>query len=149
MRLRPEVLGQAFEHLRRCGTGLRECVVYLTGPLQEPSLIDGVIHPRHSAGPAGYDLDSAAIAELWIELARDRRSVRAQVHTHPGPAFHSARDDRLALVHTPGFLSLVIPNFALGRVGLDGACLVERNEDGDWVRVTADDRLQIERPDVA
>jgi hypothetical protein len=141
--LRQEVLEQSFEHLRSCGGGRRECVVYLTGPVAEPTIVDGVVHPRHTAGPGGYDLDSAAIAELWRELVASERSIRVQVHTHPGAAFHSSRDDQLALVHTPGFLSLVIPNFALGSVGLEAAFLAERTGDGRWAEVSIEERLAV------
>jgi hypothetical protein len=141
--LKREVLEQSFEHLRSCGGGRRECVVYLSGPVAEPRTVDAVVHPRHAAGPAGYDLDSAAIAELWRELVALGRSIRVQVHTHPGAAFHSSRDDALALVHTPGFLSLVIPHFAVGPVGFEGAFLAERRKDGRWNEVPVDARLAV------
>lgn len=141
--LRQEVLEQAFEHLRSCGAGHRECVVYLSGPVADLGRIDGVVHPRHAAGPAGYDVESAVIAELWRELVASKRSIRVQVHTHPGAAFHSSRDDELTLVHTPGFLSLVIPDFALGPVGFDGAFLAERTSDGRWAEAPIDQRLMV------
>jgi hypothetical protein len=137
------VLAQAFGHLRRCGTGRRECIVYLTGPVDDPQLIDGVVHPRHTAGPAGYDLDSASIAELWRELLASGRSIRMQAHTHPGAAYHSSRDDALAIVHTPGFLSLVIPDFASGQIGLDHALLAERTRDGGWTQAPIAERLAV------
>ncbi|MEX2194343.1 MAG: hypothetical protein WD844_03580 [Thermoleophilaceae bacterium] len=137
------VLEQAFEHLRRCGAGGCECVVYLTGPVDDPGRVDGVVHPRHAAGPAGYELASTAIATLWQELLASRRSVRIQVHTHPGAAYHSSRDDALALVNAAGFLSLVIPNFALGDIGLDGAFLAERTDGGRWVGVPVDERVRV------
>lgn len=139
------VLETAFEHLRRCGGARDECVVYLTGPVDRAPLVDDVIHPTHTAGPAGYDVPSSTLARLWAELAQEGRSIRVQVHTHPGAAFHSARDDALALVHTPGFLSLVIPDFAAGPVGLEGAFLAERDEGGSWVAVEPASRLRIER----
>jgi hypothetical protein len=141
--LKKEVLERAFEHLRCCGAGRCECVVYLTGPVDDPGVIDGVMHPRHTAGPGGYDLDSAAIADLWRDLVAERRSIRVQLHTHPGVAYHSSRDDALALIHTPGFLSLVIPDFALGKIGFDGAFLAERTNDGRWVGVPLEERLKV------
>ena len=141
--LKAEVLGRTFEHLRRCGAGRRECVVYLTGPVDEPEIIDGVVHPRHTAGFGGYDLDSEAIADLSRDLLTEHRSIRLQVHTHPGAAYHSSRDDALALVHTPGFLSLVLPNFALGDIGFAGAFLAERTPGGEWVGVPLAERLEV------
>jgi len=145
MQIEQEVLERAFEHLRRCGSGQAECVVYLTGPVNRPTLVDDVVHPVHTASIAGYDLDSSAISELWRDLAALQRSIRVQVHTHPRAAYHSSRDDSLALVHTQGFLSLVIPNFALGEIGFDGAFLAELDHHGRWPGVPIDNRLEVTR----
>lgn len=138
-----EVLKAAFEHFRRCGEGRRECVVYLTEDLEQPELISGVIHPRHSASAAGYDLDSAAIGGIFTALAERHQTLRIQVHTHPGHAYHSARDDAMALIGTQGFLSLVIPNFGLGEVSLTDAFLAERDQSGDWRAVAVGERLAV------
>lgn len=143
MRLEKEVLEGAFGHLRRCGCGRAECVLYLTGPLVDPTLIDGLLHPVHTAGPGGYDVPSDAIGEVWSELLLRERSVRVQVHTHPGAAYHSVTDDSHALIHTAGFLSLVIPNFALGDLGLDGAFLAELNDEGRWAPVPFEGHLAL------
>jgi hypothetical protein len=130
--LAQEVLGQSFEHLRRCGAGREECVVVWTGPLERAGYVDGVIVPRHTASAAHYDIDPVWIGELWLDLAARKRAVRCQVHTHPGAAFHSARDDALALIHTPGYYSLVLPRFATGPVGLADSYLTVRDETGSW-----------------
>jgi proteasome lid subunit RPN8/RPN11 len=145
MELATEVLEQAFGHLRKCGAGSRECVVYVTGPADGAGIADGVVHPRHSATAAGYDLDSESVAGLWRELLADGRSIRMQIHTHPGSAYHSTRDDALAIVGTPGFLSLVIPSFGAGPVGFEGAFLAERGEDGSWRAVEIETRLTVSR----
>ena len=126
------VLERSFEQLRRCGDCRRECVVLWTGPLAQPGRIDDVVHPVHTASAVDYEIDPRWIGELWLQLAELRRTVRAQVHTHPGSAYHSSQDDAHALVHTPGHLSLVIPAFASGPIGLVGAFLTERSSDGSW-----------------
>ncbi len=131
--LAAKVLKRSFEHLRACGAGRTECVVYWIGSRDQPGHVDEVVHPRHTASAAGYDVDPAWIGELWLDLAARGRTVRSQVHTHPGSAFHSGRDDHLPLIHTPGYLSLVIPNFAQGAVGLRGAHLAERSPQGHWI----------------
>lgn len=127
-----EVLGRSFEHLRRCGGGREECVVVWVGRLDRPGYVDEVIVPRHTASAVQYDIDPGCIGELWLELAERKRTVRCQVHTHPGTAYHSSRDDALALIHTRGYLSLVLPRFAIGPVGLTGSYLTVRDETGDW-----------------
>jgi hypothetical protein len=71
--------------------------------------------------------------------------VRLQAHTHPGWASHSETDDRFALIPAPGFLSLVIPDFALGPVGLDRAVLVAMDDQSEWVpRSLADIEAPVE-----
>ncbi|MEX2557805.1 MAG: hypothetical protein WEB06_19515 [Actinomycetota bacterium] len=127
-----EVLGQSFERLRRCGAGREECVVVWTGALERPGYADEVILPRHTASAVHYDIDPVWIGELWLDLAERKRAVRCQVHTHPGAAYHSSRDDSLALIHTPGYLSLVLPRFATGPVSLGGSYLTIRDETGAW-----------------
>ena len=46
--------------------------------------------------------------------------------------------------HSPGFLSLVIPDFGQSEVGLSGAFLTELQANGLWKQVRIYDRLEIE-----
>jgi hypothetical protein len=140
--LAPGVLGTTFKHLRRCGAGERECVVVWVASIESPDYVDEVLHPPHLASAVRCDFDPAWIGELWLELGRQRRTVRAQVHSHPGPAYHSARDDQFPLIHTPGFVSVVIPNFASGSIGLSDAYVTERNGEGEWRAVDPSDVIK-------
>jgi hypothetical protein len=47
------------------------------------------------------------------------------------------------MIHQPGFLSLVVPNLAMGPVGFDGAYLAEIGEDGRWREVAIADRFEL------
>lgn len=66
---------------------------------------------------------------------RDEKLV-AQVHSHPGEAFHSQGDDERAASFHTGFLSIVLPNYALNvhaisdcfAVEYDGREFVELNK---------------------
>lgn len=131
--LAPGVLERSFEHLRRCGEAKRECVVLWASSLSRTDRVEEVVHPRHRASAGGYEIDPLWISEFWLELAEHRQTVRAQIHTHPGTAYHSSTDDDFALVHTPGYLSLVVPDFARGPIGLDGCFLAIRGADGAWI----------------
>jgi len=143
MRLAAGVIESSFERFRDCGNGARECVVYLSGPLDDPELVDRVDHPRHNASAHGYDVDGAWLTDYFPSLTSERRKVRMQVHTHPGSTFHSSRDDSLALVYVPGFFSLVIPNFALGKPGLDGSFLAVLDKTGRWRELDPMNELEI------
>jgi hypothetical protein len=67
----------------------------------------------------------------------------ASGHTHPGEAFHSSIDDEFPIIHKPGFLSLVIPNFGLGPVGFADAYLAEIQPNGRWNEVSISSRLAL------
>jgi proteasome lid subunit RPN8/RPN11 len=129
------------DHVRRCGDGRRECVVYWVGPADQTGVVDRVVHPVHRATAGYYELDDAWVTKFWLELARSGATVRVQVHTHAFSAFHSATDDKWPLVHVPGFLSLVIPNFGLGPLHADELFLVEIDDAGRWRRVDPQERL--------
>jgi hypothetical protein len=140
-RLPRSILDQTFAHFRGCGCGRRECQVLWTSPWDAPDTITKVVHPEHQAHRAGFVLDDRWLNDFWFRLAQESLGIRIQVHTHPGEAFHSPTDDAFPIIHTIGFLSLVIPNFALGSIGFDDAFLTEIQEDGRWREVAIDERL--------
>jgi hypothetical protein len=122
------ILPATFAELRRCGAGGRECVVYWVGPIDRSGAVERVVHPPHDAGPEYYNVDAAWVTSFFLHLRSTRDTTRAQVHTHPGNSVrHSPADDRFALAPSIGFVSLVLPHFAMGSVTLEGsyAALVE------------------------
>jgi hypothetical protein len=136
LRLADNIVVSTFGTLRECGDGRFECAVYWLGPAGE-SIVDGVEHPIHERSPFGYALDDRWLTDFWKRLAGSQRSVKAQVHTHPGSPFHSATDDKWPIVSQAGFLSIVIPNFAAGEPSLDGAWIGRLETDGAWRRLSS------------
>jgi hypothetical protein len=134
-------LHETFAHFRGCGRGRRECQVLLLSPWDAPETISGAVHSNHGADRDGFALDDRWLTQFWLSLARENLGIRIQVHTHPGPAFHSPTDDAFPIVHTPGFLSLVIPDFGLGPIGFDDAFLAEIQMDGRWCQVPIADGI--------
>jgi hypothetical protein len=132
---------ETFRHFRHCGRGKDECQMLWLSPWSRPEIITRVVHPKHVAHFGGFVVEDAWLNEFWCKLADDDLGVRLQVHTHPREAFHSATDDAFPIIHTPGFLSLVIPDFALGPVGFKDAYLTELQPDGRWREVAIEDRL--------
>ncbi len=136
LRVAGDVLPATFRVLRDCGQGECECAVYWTGPGSE-RLVDSVEHPAHTHSPFGYEVKSDWLTDFCKRLAATKRSVKAQVHTHPGEAFHSASDDCWPIVSQEGFISVVIPNFATGRPTLDEAWVGTILRDGSWQRLAS------------
>jgi len=138
-----KLLSKTFDHFRKCGKGRHECQALWTSAWRDPKIITEVVHPAHIADVGGYLVDQKWLNSFWLALAENDRGVRVQVHTHPREAFHSQSDDAFPIIHVPGFLSLVIPNFALGPVGFRGAYLTEIQPDGRWQQVDPNERLKI------
>jgi hypothetical protein len=97
----------------------------------------------HRAHAGGFDVDSGWLTQFWKSLAQTRHGIRVQVHTHPGAAFHSGTDDTWPVIHSPGFLSLVIPNFAAGPIGFSDAYLAELLGSGKWREVPISDYIEV------
>lgn len=142
-RLSRALLEQTFAQFRHCGAGRRECQALWVGPWADPLLITEVVHPRHSASPVGFQLDSDWLSDFWTRLSVEELGIRIQCHTHPGTAYHSATDDAFPILHTPGFLSLVFPRFAQGPVGFDQAFLAQIVDTGRWREVAISDHLEL------
>lgn len=131
-------LADTLAGLRECGGGRRECVRYWCASQSAPTLVTRVVHPDHRSSPFGYEVDSLWVTRFFLELRDRQETAVCQIHTHPGAASHSDVDDKYALAPLAGFLSLVVPNYALGADGLAGTHLVEVQADGRWREVDPD-----------
>lgn len=129
LHLEEGVWTQTLEVLRECGKGKRECVAYWLG-LPGGDVVDEIAHPLHRASSGHYAVEDRWLNSFWSDLARRRKSVLAQVHTHQYEAFHSRTDDEYALIHTPGFLSLVVPDFACGEIAISRLFVAQLGSDG-------------------
>jgi hypothetical protein len=136
-----EMLEDTFKHFRACGRGRDECQSLWLSSWAAPEVIAKVVHPKHRAQHGGFVLEDDWLNQFWLELADTNMGIRVQVHTHPREAFHSPTDDEFPIIHKPGFLSLVIPNFGLGPVGFKDAYLTEIQKDGRWREVPIPSRL--------
>jgi hypothetical protein len=144
LRLPRPLLDDSFRQLRDCGAGRAECVLYWCADHGEPGLLARAVHPPHRAGRGFYEVDPGWITQFFLDLRRAGQTVRVQVHTHPRKAGHSFTDDQFSLAPAPGFLSLVIPDFAAAPAGFDGAALVRMQTDGGWEPVDPEEAFAVE-----
>src|ERR1700690_4586630 len=92
--------------------------------------------PVSSESGLGYFVSGQTLFELNQALSESGLRLIAQVHSHPQEAYHSAADDRYAIITADGGLSLVVPNF--GRAPADPAhWAVYRLTQGDWQELSA------------
>jgi hypothetical protein len=137
------LLRETFTIVRECGNGRNECVVYWAGPQDCPALVDRVVYPDHIGGPGYYEIEQDWLNRIWFRLNAERVEIRVQVHTHARLAFHSKLDDDYPLMQTEGFLSLVIPDFGDGPVGIRGAYLAELHAGGVWRELDPSAQLEV------
>lgn len=142
MQLGLQIWPATVAHFRRCGADRRECVVFWVGPASDAEVIDEVVHPRHTASLGHYEVDPGWMNAFWVSLAEEQRSIRAQVHTHAGTAFHSPTDDAWPVIRQTGFLSLVVPDFARGAErSPKGLYLARLSSELEWKQVMPADFL--------
>ena len=144
VRLPGAVLADSFRVLRECGAGRAECVLYWCARKHQSEVVTRLVHPVHRAGPGWYEVDSGWVTRFFLDLRASRETVRAQVHTHPFEAGHSGIDDAFALVPAPGFLSLVIPDYAAGPARLTDTVLVRMGTGGTWMPVPPEEAILVE-----
>src|ERR1700735_1595070 len=92
---------ETFRILRACGLKELECQVLWMSAQSAPDAIVKVLHSGPVSSAGGLVVDPAWISKLWRDLAQSSLSIRAQVHTHGGRAFHSNTDDAYPIVGTP------------------------------------------------
>jgi hypothetical protein len=137
-----QIVAGTGEALREFGVEGFEGLVLWAGVLSPTTarVTSGFVPPQHPIRDergVGYFVDGEALFELNRELHRSGLVLLAQVHSHPGEAYHSAADDRYAIATAEGSYSLVAPDF--GTAFAVSSCAVYCLEGRDWIRVATDD----------
>jgi proteasome lid subunit RPN8/RPN11 len=134
----PQVLDATIAALQRGGRRQEERVVLWlarSGGSDRAEIVE-VYEPEQTASIDRFHLPPASIAALMRHLGATRRRIVAQVHSHPGRAYHSDVDAEWAIIRHIGALSLVLPRFARTTTVanfLKRAMTYELSADADWV----------------
>jgi proteasome lid subunit RPN8/RPN11 len=106
----PSITAQTIAHLRRYPVTEAVCFWLGTRGDGQAAKISEVWVPEFSATPVSYDIEPLEMLRLKEHLDQAKMSLFVQVHSHPGGAFHSRRDDLNAASPWLGFISVVVPN---------------------------------------
>ena len=108
------VLDEVRQHMEAAGVAGAEAAGFVVaGP---DRVARHVIFPDQRTGGAPcpwVQVTEQGKGELAVALGDDE-TYAARIHSHPGCAFHSARDDRNPALRFEGALSIVVPYFGLG-----------------------------------
>ena len=108
------VVKATLDEIRSAGRRGRECGVLWLGRRNEGCVrIVEAYRPAQNASDRMFEFPPGSMAALEQKLIQERYMIPAQVHSHPGRAFHSLADDHGAVIRHGGALSLVVPDFGL------------------------------------
>lgn len=144
---------QALQHMRSAGRQGLEGVALWAGRLEGHTVrVSKTMIPKQTAlgSSSGllYLVEGDELHRLTVELYRNRLTLIAQLHSHPGEAYQSDTDDEFPIATTEGSLSIVVPNFARGPLD-PSSWAVYRLQPGGWIRLherNASDLICIEEP---
>lgn len=137
------VVSATIDALRRSGARGHEGIVLWLGERRSGQIeVAQAYVPEHSARRDMFHIPPSGMRTLQGHLRARRWMIVAQVHSHPGLAFHSSADDDWAIVRHVGALSIVAPYFA--RQLTPGSFLAdcatyELDEGNRWRRVEIGD----------
>ena len=107
-----KVLEKTFEFLQHNGSEGNESHAIFVGTKSENTFtISNVWFPEQLVSPASYEVSEEEEFRINVELNNQKLTTIAQIHTHPGIAFHSEIDNKWPSIALPGSLSIVIPDF--------------------------------------
>lgn len=99
-------------HLQAGGRHRCETVVLWLGNADgDAATVREVYRPEQIVDIDFFQIPPDSMRAIMARIRETRYHIIAQVHSHPGLAFHSEADDQWAIIRRVGALSLVIPFF--------------------------------------
>jgi len=115
-----EILDETIKSLQGYGKHGCEGLVLWLGSIHgdDTCRVEKVLIPPQesirSEDGVGYFVTSETLFSLNKFLSSTGLRLLAQVHSHPGRAYHSTADDRGCIVTLEGGFSIVVPDFGFG-----------------------------------
>jgi proteasome lid subunit RPN8/RPN11 len=121
-----------------------EGVAYLLGRTDGTvTLATTVFVPAARTTAGSFFVEPRSMAACMQAAAAHELQVVAQVHTHPGGAYHSDGDVEGAKIRYAGYASVVLPNYGERLPRLDGAAAYLWTAAGRWQQLSPADLIVI------
>lgn len=136
------VIDAVHGHLRSTGAAHYEGVGFWAGKRQGSDFyVEAALVPAQTTGQMENGLavvvSGDALFQMNVWLHKNRMTLVAQIHSHPGDAYHSDTDDDYAIMTRLGGLSIVVPNFARQDFSLETAVVHRLEPGGSWKVLSA------------
>lgn len=135
------VIEETQRFLRSHGANGHEAYMLWAGGFSEhEAYVTTCVEPEVPTRPGGVKIPTRKMTQINRALLERDQLLVAQVHSHPGQAFHSNVDERKAVTFHEGFVSIVVPDYASTSVADLQACGVYRYHIGQgWRQLTAEE----------
>lgn len=121
-----------------------EGIVYLLGRTDGTvTLSVSVFRPRSVTTAGSFHVEPKAMAACVHAAGQFEMQVVAQLHTHPGQAYHSDGDVEGARIRYPGYASIVLPDYGRHLPNLGGAAAYLWSADHRWIELGLNDIIII------
>jgi hypothetical protein len=132
-----EIVTETEEALRHAGRDGYELFVLWSGKIAEGTFSVQTPHvPAQKSYRARGELlvrvEGEALHKLNAWLYSEGELLGAQVHAHPGDAYHSETDDTYPIVTELGGVSIVAPDFCRDGLFVDGTAVYRLDRNG-WI----------------
>ena len=108
-------------------------------------IITRTIIPAQKAGDVEggliYVVGGEELHRISLELFDNDLQLFAQIHSHPGMAYHSETDDAYPIVTVVGGISIVVPNFARGGVNIAEWAVYRLLPETGWTGLKTDEKM--------
>lgn len=135
-----QLIDEAMAHLRRVGKQGGEGFAVWAGTLNGTEFdVTNTIIPAQRAVRSRDGVcvivEPRALHDLNVWLYEHQRILLAQIHSHPGEAYHSGTDDDFPVATIVGGFSLVVPDFAVRPFQLDTTAVYRLSPAATWVEL--------------
>lgn len=136
VRIARQAASTTLSHLRSCGRrGVEGMVLWAGTVTAGEARVEEAIVPVQDGRITVHGLivtvSGDELHRINVHLYKTGLKLIAQVHSHPGHAYHSAVDDEYAIATEVGAFSIVVPDFAEGPFEI-GDYAVYRLREGRW-----------------
>ena len=107
------------------------------------TLATTVFLPDAQTTRGSFFVEPASMAACIGAAASHELQVVAQVHTHPGEAYHSYGDVDGAKIRYPGYASIVLPEYGARLPSVDGAAIYIWTEAEEWSELAPENIILI------
>lgn len=136
-------ISKAFDFLNYAGKKRVEAVSLFAGCEEGNTFhIKEVVIPRQLSyileQGLMYAVEGDELHRINVWLYENKLKLIAQIHSHPREAYHSPADDRFPIVDTYGGISIVVPDFATGKMELNDWAIYRLSLNKTWEKLTSE-----------